>query len=207
MGENVLLAVGSDHGMETVKAQIPVARLLVEAGLKERPDSQDVVLAPNGSAFVLGVAIEAQSRIPAIAAFLREQDWCEAVYHGSELATLGLPVGDPCCAIAVDMAHDARANDHGVEGSTCIAENPDDSKDYLGCGQHGGLGRYEQSPFLAFDGGGFAQRRKTPYPASLIDIAPTLMRHLGLPDSGMDGSALPLDPPALGDRPATSTFQ
>lgn len=194
-GDDVLLAIGSDHGMETVSQQIPVARLLVEAGLKQALDSREVVLAPNGSSFVLGVASQARERIPAIVAYLRAQPWCANVHHGSDLAALGLPTDDPGCAIAADMTHEERANEHGVPGFACIAEDPDDSKNYLACGQHGGLGLHEQSPFLAFDGGGFASRRKTTHPACLTDIAPTLLRHLGLPHTGMDGSALPLNPP------------
>ena len=48
-GEETLLIVGFDHGMETTGRTIPVDRLLVEAGLKAAADSRDVVVAPNGS--------------------------------------------------------------------------------------------------------------------------------------------------------------
>ncbi len=192
-GEDVLLAVGSDHGMETVTEVIPVDRLLVEAGLKRSTDSSDVVLAPNGTALVLGVAPEVADRIPALIAYFLEQPWCGSVHHGGGLAALGLPTDDPCCAIVVDMAHAPGVNAHGVAGLACIVEDPQDPKDYLGCGQHGGLGHYEQRTFLAFDGGGFAAGRKSSQPVSLIDIAPTLLRHLGQPHDGMDGSAISLD--------------
>ncbi|WP_257033258.1 alkaline phosphatase family protein [Pigmentiphaga litoralis] len=193
-GDDVLLAVGSDHGMETVCEHVPVTRWLVEAGLKQSMDSRDVVLAPNGTAFVLGVAPDAQDRIPALVDWLSAQPWCGGVHHGAALSALGLPVGDPCCAIAVDMAHDDRTNDYGVAGFAYVVDDPDEAKNYLGHGQHGGLGRYEQRPFLVFDGGGFAASRASMHAASLIDIAPTLLRHLGLPHDGMDGCALPLDP-------------
>jgi arylsulfatase A-like enzyme len=195
-GDDVLLAVGSDHGMETVCEHVPVTRLLVDAGFKESMNSRDIVLAPNGTAFVLGVAQDLGHRIPAIVDWLRIQAWCGSVHHGAALEALGLPVGDPCCAIAVDMAHDDRVNDFGVAGHAYVVDDPDEPKNYLGHGQHGGLGRYEQRPFLVFKGGGFASARATRHPASLIDIAPTLLRHLGLPHDGMDGSALPLDPTA-----------
>lgn len=197
-GEDILLIVASDHGMETVLGQVPVADLLVEAGLKESRDSRDVVLAPNGSAFVLGIAAHAQDRIPRIEAYLRGQEWCGAIHHGAALAGVGLPVGDPRCAMAVAMAHRMQANAHGVPGSTWIVEDPQEAKDYLGRGQHGGLGPHEQSPFLMLNGGGFPAGRRTAHPASLIDFAPTMLRHLGLPGTGMDGCALPSDPPALG---------
>lgn len=193
-GEDVLLIVASDHGMETVMAQVPVVDLLVEAGLKEARDSTDVVLAPNGSAFVLGLAPHAYERIPCIEAFLREQEWFGSIYHGGSLADIGLPVDDPCCAIAVAMGHRAAANEYGVPGSTWIVDDPQEPKNYLGHGQHGGLGRYEQRPFLMLDGGGFQAGARNPQPASLIDFAPTILRHLGLPATGMDGRALPFAP-------------
>ena len=193
-GENILFMVASDHGMESVHAQVPVVDLLVEAGLKESRDSHDVVLAPNGSAFVLGLAPYAQNRIPQIEAFLREQDWFGSIHYGAALADIGLPVDDPCCAVAVAMAHRMTANEHGVRGSTWIVDDPQDTKNYLGCGQHGGLGPFEQSPFLMLDGGGFKAGLRTSHPASLIDFAPTMLRHLGLSATGMDGGALPFAP-------------
>ena len=48
----------------------------------------------------------------------------------------------------------------------------------------------EQSPFLFISGGGFVPGPRHTR-SSLIDIAPTVLRHLGLPTTGMDGRALP----------------
>ncbi len=58
-------------------------------------------------------------------------------------------------------------------------------------GQHGGLAANEQRPFLFATGGGFAAGRRTA-PSSLVDIAPTVLRHLVLPHDGMDGAPLSL---------------
>jgi arylsulfatase A-like enzyme len=60
----------------------------------------------------------------------------------------------------------------------------------VGCGQHGGTGRYEQSPFLIAWGGGFPTATVRDDPSSCIDVAPTLLRHLRQPLTGMDGRAL-----------------
>src|SRR5690606_32960478 len=68
-GEDVLFLVGSDHGQETVKTRIAVADRLVAAGLKEGPDSTDLVVAPQGGSGLIYVARRAESRIPAILAF------------------------------------------------------------------------------------------------------------------------------------------
>ena len=62
--------------------------------------------------------------------------------------------------------------------------------DRLGCGQHGGLGAFEQAPFLLASGSGLAPGATRQETARVIDIAPTVLAHLGLVGSGMDGHAL-----------------
>jgi hypothetical protein len=89
------------------------------------------------------------------------------------------------------MATDARVNPHGVAGYGAIVANPEDNESKIGFGQHGGLGVNEQSPFLIAEGGGFAARTET-RPSSLIDIAPTVLRHLRIGCGDMDGRPLPL---------------
>jgi len=69
------------------------------------------------------------------------------------------------------------------QGDLKIANN-------VGCGQHGGLGKYEQSPFLICAGAGFAAGNVIGVKTSAVDIAPTAMRHLGLAADDMDGRAL-----------------
>jgi hypothetical protein len=94
----------------------------------------------------------------------------------------------------VSLRGSARANEFGVMGEADIVADPESARDYTGFGQHGGLGTHEQSPFLFLRGGGFATRRRTAAPASLIDLAPTVLRHLGQGWDGLDGRPLPQDP-------------
>jgi len=187
-GDDVLLIVGSDHGMQTISENIPVTRLLVDAGLKAREESHDVVIAPNGTAFTVGVSDANADRTIAIAAWLRKQVWAGEVLTGDQLASIGL-LDDETCRIAVSMRSDHSTNQLGVPGTSLYIEDPDEPGDYVGRGQHGGLGTYEQSPFLMIDGAHFA-----PGPVeaavSLVDILPTLLRHLELPFDGLDGRAL-----------------
>ena len=67
---------------------------------------------------------------------------------------------------------------------------PADSESKIGFGQHGGLGPNEQRPFLMIEGGGFAPGPRHE-PTSLVDIAPTVLRHLHMDHDDMDGRALP----------------
>lgn len=190
-GDDILFLTGSDHGMETVSEAIDITSLLVAAGIKDGPASHDVVVAPQGTSATIYFSKAARRRASDTAAFLRRENWAGRVMARAELAEVGLPI-DTALQVAVAMATDARINPHGVAGYGAIVANPDDNESKIGFGQHGGLGVNEQNPFLIAEGGGFAARTET-RPSSLIDIAPTVLRHLRMDHDDMDGHALPLD--------------
>lgn len=188
-GERILLVACSDHGMETVGQQIDLDALLVAAGWKSGPESSDVVVAPNGNAALLYFADHARADIPALAQWLQDQDFAGHVAWGQALTALGLPTGGPL-GIALALRHDAAANAHGVPGRSVSVRSPfSGDSSPPGCGQHGGLGASEQQPFLYLRGGGLAPGARS-RPASLIDIAPTVLHHLGVPAGGMQGRVL-----------------
>jgi arylsulfatase A-like enzyme len=192
--EEILLAVGSDHGMETVAETIDLDALLVDAGLKQTPGSSDVVLAPNGTAALVYFDAPESARVAEIARFLESQDWVGRVFAGRSLVETGLPTNSPA-QIAITMKADHRANPYGVPGHSHIVRDSSEAKDITGFGQHGGLGANEQSPFLFVSGGGFAPGARHSR-SSLIDIAPSVLRHLGLAADGLDGRPLPRFPAA-----------
>lgn len=188
-GTRILLAVCSDHGMQTIRRRIDVTAMLVAAGLKSSADSGDVIVAPQGTSVIIHVAARARIRIPAIVRWLRSQDFAGLVVEGEALAGLGLR-GEGTLAIAVSLAGDDEENAFGVRGRSDVAENALGGESLVGHGQHGGLGDYEQRPFLVVRGAGFGHGTNRGA-ATLIDLAPTLLRHLGLPADGVEGSALP----------------
>ncbi len=191
-GERILFVVGSDHGMETVDETIDLDGLLVEAGLKRAADSSDIVVAPNGTAALLYFADPASDLVARVARFLETEDWVGRAFVGGALAGIGLPTNS-ALQIALTLRPDDRANDHAVPGHSHIVRDSLEPKDCTGFGQHGGLGRNEQRPFLFVSGGGFAPATHRRH-SSLVDIAPTVLRHLGLPADAMDGNPLPKDP-------------
>jgi hypothetical protein len=81
-------------------------------------------------------------------------------------------------------------NAHGVRGTSLVAKPASGKADRLGCGQHGGLAPFEQAPFLFVSGNGFVPGSAREETAGVIDIAPTVLAHLGVPCSGMDGRSL-----------------
>ncbi|HVC57062.1 MAG TPA: alkaline phosphatase family protein [Stellaceae bacterium] len=187
-GEDILFITGSDHGMETVAHAIDLDGLLIAAGLKQAPGSGDVVVAPNGTAATLYFAEPDGALVPRIARFLRGENWVGEVFTGERLASVGLP-GDTAMRIAVTLANEERDNPHGVRGYCPIVQDPADSESKIGFGQHGGLGPNEQRPFLMVAGGGFAPGLRHAA-SSLVDIAPTVLRHLHMDHDDMDGRAL-----------------
>jgi arylsulfatase A-like enzyme len=191
-GEDILFVVGSDHGMETVAETIDLDALLIDAGLKRAPGSSDVVVAPNGTAALVYFAEPENARVTAVTRLLESMEWVGQVFAGERLAAAGLPTGSPA-QIAITMWADARTNPHGVPGHSHIVRDALEPKDATGFGVHGGLGANEQRPFLFISGGGFTPgtyRERS----SLIDIAPTVLRHLSLPAAGLDGRPLPNHP-------------
>ena len=120
---------------------------MIDAGLKSAAGSSDVVVAPNGTAALLYFADPAGPRVGEIARFLETQDWVGRTFVGDALAEIGLPTRS-ATQIAVTLKPDDRANPHGVPGHSHVVRNALEPKDATGFGQHGGLGRNEQRPFL-----------------------------------------------------------
>jgi hypothetical protein len=188
-GVDVLMAVCSDHGMQTIRNKVDLDARLAEAGFKETARSNDIVVAPQGTSAILHFAAAARDRVCGVREWLGRQEFAGRIASGDELAAWGLPAGGTL-ALAVSLAGDDEPNEFGVRGRSDVAENELGGESLPGHGQHGGLGAYEQRPFLALRGRSIPRGRYAT-PASLIDIAPTVLRHLGLPADGVEGAPLP----------------
>ncbi len=193
LGDDILLIVASDHGHETVSGVVDIEAELIAAGLKESESSGDVIAMGNGTSSLIYLHPSQESRRAAIDTFLRAQSWAGAVFAADALGEIG-QARHAGLAFAVAMASDEEVNAFGIPGRSLAAKPRWDKPDRLGFGQHGGLGRYEQAPFLTIDGAGFAAGTESSAPARIVDLAPTIMRHLRVPAFGMDGAALQTDP-------------
>jgi arylsulfatase A-like enzyme len=192
--DQVLLLIGSDHGHQTVADVIHIEDELTKTGLKESLESGDVVVASNGTSALIYLHPDIASREPLIGNFLKSRDWAGTVLSATELSAVGQSP-DHGLAFAVSMRATDEPNSYGVPGTSVAAKRTEGKADTIGGGQHGGLGTAEQSPFLMIAGHGFGVNTVRTSPACVIDIAPTVLTHLGLPVSGMDGS--PLQAPCL----------
>jgi arylsulfatase A-like enzyme len=188
-GEDVLLIVCSDHGHQTVSRIVDVEAELVAAGLKEHRDSGDVVTPSSGTASLVYVHPDHAQRITAIGDFLANRAWVDRVVPAAELASVG-QAPDQGLAFAISLKSDDAPNAFGVPGLAFEARPAPGKATHLGCGQHGGLARYEQMPFLMIEGAGFTAGTVSSEPTSPIDIAPTVLAHLEVPAQDMDGRCL-----------------
>jgi arylsulfatase A-like enzyme len=188
-GDDILLIVGSDHGHETVCGVVDVEAELIAAGLKSGPESNDIVAMSSGTSTLVYLHQDVERRRGRLGDFLGSQAWAGRVIDAASLATVG-QASHNGLAFAVSLKADASENEFGVPGRSLAAKPRWGKPDRLGCGQHGGLGRFEQSPVLLIDGPGFAAGGARAGSAHVTDLAPTIMRHLDIAASGMDGHAL-----------------
>jgi arylsulfatase A-like enzyme len=188
-GDDILLIIGSDHGHQTVTDVIDIEPDLVAAGLKESELSRDIVVSSNGTSALIYVHPDCSDRISALAAHLDRADWVGRVVPAAELELIGQSSLHHL-AFAVSMREGDGPNAYGVRGTSLAAKPASGKADRLGCGQHGGFGFYEQSPFLMIDGDGFQAGTIRQERTAVIDLAPTILAHLGEAAAGMDGTAL-----------------
>lgn len=187
--DDILLLVGSDHGHQTVEAVVDLEAELVKAGLKRDLHSDDVVVASNGTSALIYLDPGMGERREALGRFLADADWAGAVVPSNDLASIG-HASDNGLAFAVSMRASEAPNAFGILGSSLTARRAGEKVDVIGAGQHGGLGAREQSPFLMAAGPGFARGATRTEPASVIDLAPTILAHLGVAAPGLDGRPL-----------------
>ncbi|MAH83223.1 MAG: hypothetical protein CBB68_02520 [Rhodospirillaceae bacterium TMED8] len=188
-GEDLLLLVASDHGHETVRNIVDLEALLIEAGFKEDRDSHECVVASQGLSAFIYLAENTPKRVSEIAAWLDDVDGVGTVHTGEGLIALGHRA-DGALAIAVDGVKVKDVNAYGIAGMSDAFFDRFSLETQSGIGQHGGLGRNEQHPFLIAIGNSFPAATEYSHTSSAVDIAPTVLQHLGRPWHGMDGTPL-----------------
>ncbi|HUB13696.1 MAG TPA: alkaline phosphatase family protein [Acetobacteraceae bacterium] len=188
-GDDVLLLIGSDHGHETVSGSVDVEEELIAGGLKQAADSTDVIALSNGTATLVYLHPDYQSRRARLEDFLHSRKWAGIVVPAAELGTIG-QAPHHGLAFAVSLRADDATNEFGVPGRALAAVPRWDKPVRVGCGQHGGLARYEQSPVLMIEGPGFAGGTESSRAAHIVDLAPTILHHIGVPATDLDGQSL-----------------
>lgn len=78
--EHTDLIVISDHGFAQHTKGVNVQQYLIDAGLKQSPDSDDVVLVPNAQSILVHVKNHNVARIKSIVEYLQQQAWTDAIF-------------------------------------------------------------------------------------------------------------------------------
>jgi len=186
-GADILLAVGSDHGQETIGDCVDPAAWLARHGLDAELGAGEVAVAGQGTAALFYAAPRARGRLLDALELMRAEPWAGEIATAERLEALGHAATGGVVA-AIDMARRDAPNPHGVRGLRwTVAE--DDKPASLGSGQHGGWGPDETRPFLLLNGGGLVPGR-IERPTALVDMAATFLDFLDLPQDGMDGGSL-----------------
>lgn len=74
------LIILSDHGFSVHNFRVDASRALINAGLKNAVESDDVVLASNGQSVLVHVKGRDSQRIRKIVEFLQAQDWVDVIF-------------------------------------------------------------------------------------------------------------------------------
>ena len=197
-GKDVLFIAGSDHGHETVSGLVDIDKQLAEAGFESELASGRLVTAPNGTAAL--VYLQAPEAVRTrLEAFFRQADWLSDVVCRRQFELYGISQA-PALEFFLSLKSDPAAlNPYGVAGESLACLVPG-SPYPIGCGQHGGLGLHEQSPYCLVNHPGL-RPSEISAATDLTLIAPTVLRFLGLSLDGLDGRSLQqiLGVPTLGD--------
>jgi predicted AlkP superfamily pyrophosphatase or phosphodiesterase len=185
--------VVSDHGYSTVARRIQLEDVVREAGFPPGTAPGGVTVAANGGAALFYVRDSDPRVLERLAGWLAGQPWVGALVAGRPAGSaLGLIPGDlvglagPRAAdIIMSFRWDSATGPSSFPGSADSAEGAP------GLGTHGSGSPHELRCSLFACGPSFRRRVVSELPSGNVDIAPTVLRVLGIPaDAGLDGRPL-----------------
>lgn len=187
------VVVASDHGYSTITATVDVERHVREAGFPEGGREGGVVVAPNGGASLFYVHRQERATAERLAEWLMGQPWCGALVASQALdgidgvlpaALVGLE-GPRSPDLAMSHSWDARPNDAGFAGHAYSSGGAP------GLGSHGSMSRQEMRNVMFARGPSFKDGLALSTPSGQVDLAPTVLRIVGLAGGeAMDGRVL-----------------
>ncbi len=191
--ERIAVIAASDHGQISSIEEIPLAELLTSAGHPTlRPSKRHldgaVVTYTGGNMGEVRIIEGGTARRDAVARWLAEQPYIGALFSPGRNDVEGCAPGSFAHALVgldharqPDLVYVLRSSDehdqHGVPGICRISGGGIP----IGGGMHGGLNRYELNTTLMLRAPGVAVDTIDRRPASITDIAPTVLELLGVP--------------------------
>ena len=185
--QEVDVMVVSDHGYSTIQETVDVEWYVRSAEFSKK----DVLVAPNGGSVLF--YCRDMDTTDRLAAWLMAQPWCGALLASETVGEIEgtLPMslsggdGPRAPELAMSLGWDSRSNGAGYAG---FAHSTGGAP---GLGQHGSMSRHEMRNVLIARGPKFRRLSRVTSPTGNVDIAPTVLRLLGLPiPDDMDGRVL-----------------
>ena len=183
----------SDHGYSTIREVVNVQSLAREAGFPPGGEPGGVVIANNGGAVLFYSSPWDRGTVARLAEWLMGQPWCGNLTTGERAgeipgtlpATLVGNDGERGPDLTMSFRWRPETNEAGYAGTTYSTGGSP------GQGQHGSISRSELHNILFARGPGFKKGLKVDSPTGNIDLAPTILKLLGLPlVQGMEGRPL-----------------
>jgi arylsulfatase A-like enzyme len=185
--------VVSDHGYSTITEAVKVESLLRKAGFPPGGEAGGVPVASNGGSALFYTHQSDRAAAERLAVWLMEQPWCGNLTASKAVA--GIPGTLPASLVgdegprAPEITMSFRWNSHPNSAGYCGYTYSTGGAP--GLGQHGSMSRHELRNILFVRGPSFKQRVKLGNPSGNIDLAPTILRVLGIStEAHMDGRVL-----------------
>ncbi|MCH7606702.1 MAG: alkaline phosphatase family protein [Chloroflexi bacterium] len=185
--------VVSDHGYSTIREVVNVEEQVREAGFPPGGEPGGIVVAHNGGAVLFYTGDGDRATAERLAFWLMEQTWCGTITVSDALADIpgtlpgalvgnGGPRGPE---LTMSFRWSSEANPAGYHGQVYSTSGGP------GRGQHGSMSKFELHNVLFGWGPSFKKGVKLDTPSGNIDLAPTILRILGIPTTAkMDGRVL-----------------
>ena len=181
----------SDHGYSTVSERVDVESQVRGAGFSDGREPGGVLVAANGGCVLFYVQQSDVDTTRRLASWLMAHPWCGALLSSDALGHIdgALPasliglVGPRSPELTMSFRWDPRTNAAGYPGFAYSTSGAP------GLGQHGAMTRHEMRNTMIARGPRFKRAIRVESPSGNVDVAPTVLRILGLTGS-MDGRVL-----------------
>jgi arylsulfatase A-like enzyme len=210
--ETTDLFVVSDHGFSTIRRSIDLRKILNSAGFRaktqftDEPKTGDIMLAGNGGSVLFYVIGHDETLTRRLIEFLQQSDFAGVIFtqkplQGTFVIDQAMIQNDHAPDVVMAFRWSDSKNQFGVPGMIDA-----DWQRAAGKGTHATLSRFDMHNTLIAAGPDFRRGEADDLPSGNIDIAPTILRILGITSlRRLDGRILS---EAMTDSdPATTTLK
>src|SRR5947199_6136993 len=181
--------VVSDHGFSTIERSIDLRKILNDAGFvaktefESQPESGEIMLAGNGGSVLFYVVGHDEKLIHRLVEFLQQSDFTCVIFtkepmEGTftlEQAKMDRPEPDHRPDVVMSFRWNDSKNQFGITGMIDA-----DWQRGAGKGTHATLSRFDMHNMLIAAGPDFRQGEVDDLPTGNVDLAPTILRILGI---------------------------